>query len=72
MKPNPILYRIAFTIARYVAIESYRESNDVTPLHRDDSAGETLQSLGGEGVGPPALRRPRGRRGAGGRAQGEP
>ena len=56
---NGILYRIAFTIARYVAIET----NDGTPLHRNDSAREPLQSLGGERDGPPTLRRPR-RRGA--------
>ena len=53
------LYRVAFAIARHVAIERGRKNEGHTPreaLHSGDAPRPAVQSLGGEGEQPTPLR----------------
>lgn len=54
------LYRVAFAIARHVAIE--RGIDDQEPLQRDDAPRTAVQSLGAEGDGSAPLQQSQGER----------
>ena len=56
------LYRVAFMVARHVAIDRGREYEPRArrdALQFEDPPGEPVQSLGSEGEQPAPLRRPR-------------